>query len=81
MSPLDCLLSQLFDEDPLGLVLALLEQLGDELPVGLGDRRGARVQQRDLRGRRRLQVQNLGFAVAFVGKGEEYGVTQLIEAI
>ena len=48
MSPLDSLLSKLVQEDSLGLLLALHQQLIDKLPVGLGDGGRTRVEQGNL---------------------------------
>ncbi len=39
VAPLYSLQPQLLQEDPLGLLLALLEQLAHKLPVGLGNAR------------------------------------------
>ena len=64
MAPLHGLLAEFFDQNPLGFVLAFLQQFGDEFPVRLGDRGRAGVQERDLRRRGRLEVQYLGFPVA-----------------
>ncbi len=56
VAPLYSLQPQLLQEDPLGLLLALLEQLADELPVGLGNARLAGGEHGDLLARHQVQI-------------------------
>ena len=66
VAPLDGLLTQLVQQDPLRLELAFGQQLEDELGVGLGDGGGAGIEQRDFLGgrRQRGRVDGHGLAVA-----------------
>ncbi len=56
VAPLDSLQAQLLQEDPLGLLLALLEQLAHKLPVGLGNARLAGGEHGDLLARHQVQI-------------------------
>jgi hypothetical protein len=60
MSPLDSLKAQLLQEDPLGLLLALLQQLAHKLPVGLGDAGLAGGEHGNLLAGHQVQVQGAG---------------------